>query len=275
MKCWKKVTAALMAALALVGMTGCAKPSPGQLITGAQQRMAKVNSMRMTMDIKLELAEELSAVGLSMTMDADIIQKPEAKTKASLQINSFMDAAVLEMYSWTQDGTQYVGISADGTNWQKTKALENPGASSVQALDPSQMGEMLNSYLDSLKNFVIEGEEQIEGKDAYKITGKISAEEIKNMMSSVSQGMDIPLSGEIPISIWIGKKDGLPLQYYIDLASLINPTAQEATGESAELVKEFSMTITIPEYGIADFEIPAQVQNASETGSDGTQQTIL
>ena len=83
MKCWKKVTAALMAALALVGMTGCAKPSPGQLITGAQQRMAKVNSMRMSMDIKLELAEELSAVGLSMTMDADIIQKPEAKTKAS------------------------------------------------------------------------------------------------------------------------------------------------------------------------------------------------
>ena len=166
MKCWKKVTAALMAALALVGMTGCAKPSPGQLITGAQQRMAKVNSMRMSMDIKLELAEELSAVGLSMTMDADIIQKPEAKTKASLQINSFMDAAVLEMYSWTQDGTQYVGISADGTNWQKTKALENPGASSVQALDPSQMGEMLNSYLDSRKNFVIEGEEQIEGKDA-------------------------------------------------------------------------------------------------------------
>ena len=95
------------------------------------------------------------------------------------------------------------------------------------------------------------------------------------MMSSVSQGMDIPLSGEIPISIWIGKKDGLPLQYYIDLASLINPTAQEATGESAELVKEFSMTITIPEYGIADFEIPAQVQNASETGSGGTQQTML
>lgn len=127
-----------------------------------------------------------------------------------MQINSFMDAAVLEMYSWTQDGTQYVGISADGTNWQKTKALENPGASSVQALDPSQMGEMLNSYLDSLENFVIEGEEQIEGKDAYKITGKISAEEIKNMMSSVSQGMDIPLSGEIPISIWIGKKDGCP-----------------------------------------------------------------
>ena len=165
MKCWKKVTAALMAALALVGMTGCAKPSPGQLITGAQQRMAKVNSMRMSMDIKLELAEELSAVGLSMTMDADIIQKPEAKTKASLQINSFMDATVLEMYSWTQDGTQYVGISADGTNWQKTKAVGNPGASSAQALDPSQMGEMLNGYLHSLKNFVIEGEEQIEGKD--------------------------------------------------------------------------------------------------------------
>lgn len=35
------------------------------------------------------------------------------------------------------------------------------------------------------------------------------------------------------------------------------------------------MTITIPEYGIADFEIPAQVQNASETGSGGTQQTML
>ena len=113
--------------------------APGSSLRARSSAWQKVSSMRMSMDIKLELAEELSAVGLSTTMDADIIQSLRQKPKASLQMNSFMDAAVLEMYSWTQDGTQYIGISADGTNWQKTKAVGNPGASSAQALDPSQM----------------------------------------------------------------------------------------------------------------------------------------
>ena len=91
---------------------------------------------------------------------------------------------------------------------------------------------MLNGYLDSLKNFVIEGEEQIEGKDAYKITGKISAGDIKNMMSSVSQSMDISFGEKFPLSILDRQKDGLPCNITSIWPASSIPRHREATGRT-------------------------------------------
>ena len=163
----------------------------------------------------------------------------------------------------------------DGTGWQSQTV-------SAADLDQYDFSTDMNLYLTGDYGFEEAGTEAVDGANAYKYTGAITGDEMKELMlasgamNSVSQlGLDttqvdsmLDGLGDLAINLWIDEATLYPVKYEIDMTDAMNTLMTnmvEAMGEQGEGVSmsipKMTMSMTCSNYNAAtDFTVPEEAK---------------
>lgn len=257
--------------------------SAADLLADAQEKINGVKSMSAVMNMEMDMDVEANGEKQSMQTVTDmnmVYFKDPLKLKAEMKMDmGEAGSTSAQIYAEMDDEGKYTMYMGDGTNWQ---------AQSVQLTDLEQYdaASNMNNYLDESYNFEMAGTEQVNGKDAYKLEGKITGDDMKEAMLS-SGALDSLSSlnvdsaqlesmldglGDIPITMWIDKESGYPSQYDMDMSDVMSSLMSKIVESMGEQTEGFSMNVskmkikmTCSDYDAAeDFEIPKKAKKAKK-----------
>lgn len=252
-------------------------------LAAAQEKMQEVSSMNAKM--VLEMNMEASAEGETNTMES--VTKMDmacfydpVKIKMDIDIDAGEDG--------TTTTTSYVEQGKDGEYTMYVNSGSDWIAQSVSADDIVQYdaADNMKMYLDDEYNFEQAGTEQVDGADAYKYTGSITGEDMKEaivgsgaldslsslgMDASAMDGMMDDLEG-MPITLWIDQESLYPVKYEVDMTSVMDSLMAgilESMGDQAQGVSmsipKMTVSLTCSDYNEAeDFKIPAEAKKAAK-----------
>jgi len=254
--------------------------SAADILADAQEKMKGVKSiaakMVMEMDMDMEANGEKQSVQSVTNYDMDCIYDP-LKIKIDMSMDMGQTGSTsMQMYAQEKDGKYTLYIS-DGTQWQSQSVqLEDLGRYDAAA--------SMEEYLNENYNFEVAGTEQVDGKNAYKLTGKITGDDMKDTMLS-SGALDslntlnidssqidslIDGLGDIPVIIWVDEQSSYVLKYDMDMSEVMStllPKLIESMGEQAEgltmNISKLKMEMTCSDYdAVEDFSIPKEAKKA-------------
>jgi len=279
MRKMQRVAALIAAAVLTLGLAACGG-SGGQTggtdpLVAAQANMNAAASMdaAMTMNMTMEMAGETMETVTSM--DMSLFTDPmRMKVEATTEMAG--ESAVISVYAEQAEDGSYMMYMNDGTDWYST-------AASAEELEQYEVNQSMSAYIDSASSFKQEGTETVEGVSAYKYTGVITGENMKEVMlesgalDSVSSlglsesQLEEMLSGlsDIQVTLWISEDDLYPVRYDMDMTAVMDGLMQAVLagmGDQAE-----NMTISIPEMTLSmtcsnfnnatEFSIPDEAKN--------------
>lgn len=276
MKKSNRIAALIAAAILSLGLTACGGGDVnGQdPLAAAQANMSAASSMdaSMTMCMEMEVAGESfkTVTSMDMTMFAEPMRmKVEATTEAAGQ------SVAISIYAEEAEEGSYTMYMSDGANWYSTTA-------DPEDLDQYEVNQNMSAYIKSASSFKQEGTETVDGVSAYKYTGVITGENMKDVMlesgaldSLSTLGVDdsqledmLSDLGDIPVTLWISEEELYPVRYDMDMTAIMDGLMQsvvESLGEQAEgltmSIPEMTLTMTCSHFNNATpFSIPDEAR---------------
>lgn len=256
-------------------MTGCGGPkkvTAQSLLEGAQAKTEAANSMegKMTMEMTIE-SEDMAALGGSMALSMDMDMQTTTDPVASYMTGS------VNMMGFGMDMDIYTVVE-DGKLCNYMKVMDQW---MVQRLDfdESMMEAVDSSAKDLLKNIdsltLAEETKDVDGKEAYIISGTIEGEDVQNLMNSATSSLggvmgntdQIDLSGmTVDVEYAVGKEDGLPIYTNMKFGGM------KSSAEGVE-VNISDMTANLTYTGFGTVESIAVPQEAIDNAQDITELT--
>ncbi len=249
----------------------------------AQKNIAKVTnmdaSMVMEMDMELGANGETQTMESVTTMDMSTFSDP-VRLKMDMNVKASVagqeTTQQMSVYADTlEDGTCMMYLF-DGTSWY---SQEGATAQDIAQYDASTD---MAAYLNGNYNFEQAGTEQVDGANAYKYTGKITGDEMKEVilssgaldqlsslgMSSADLDSMLDGIGELPINLWIDEATLYPVKYEMDMTDVMNTLMTNMVASMGEQAEGVSMSIpkmvismTCKNFNAAtDFEIPEEAK---------------
>lgn len=249
-----------------------------EVMAAAKEKMADIKSMNaksiVEMDMKVSAEGQEQSMQTVTTMDMTCSYNPMlAKIDMSMDMGE-LGKQESSMYMEEADGEYNLYVS-DGTSWQ---------AQTVPALTATQYdaANNMSNYMDD--SLQAAGTEKLDSGNAYKFTGTISGDKMKEVMNASgmmdslsSYGVDASqidslLSdvGGISVTYWIDEATSYPVKYEIDetevMNTLMSKAMESAEGQDASASIEFSkvtMQMTCSDFNAADaVTIPDEAKEA-------------
>ncbi len=278
MKRMNRIAAFLAAAILALSFTACGGSGVGgdkdplvaaQANMNAAKSMDATMTMNMTMEVAGETMETVTSMDMSLFTDP-MLMKVEATTAVAGQ------SAAISVYAEQAEDGGYMMYMNDGTNWYST-------AATAEDLGQYEVSQSMSAYIESASSFKQEGTETLDGVSAYKYTGVITGDNMKEVMlesgaldSMTSLGvtesqMEDMLSdlGDIQVTLWISVDDLYPVRYDMDMTAIMDGLMKgilEGLGDQAEgltmSIPEMTLTMTCSNFNNAtQFSIPDEAKN--------------
>lgn len=244
----------------------------------AQKNMMDVKSVDATMDMEMDMVvgangEEQTLESVT-TMDMSCIYDPLLmRMDITVDVGEAGSVTTNMYVENTEEGC--IMYSNDGTGWKSQEI-------SITAVDEYDFSTDMGAYLNGNYNFQEAGTEEIDGANAYKYTGTITGEEMKQLMlssgamNSVGQlGIDtsqvdgmLDDLGDLKVDLWIDEATMYPVKYEIDMTSAMDTLMSsliDAMGEQGEgltmSVPKLIMSMTCKNYNaVAEFSVPEEAK---------------
>lgn len=243
----------------------------------ALANMDTVNSMETKMVMNMDMVVSANGQEQSMesvtTMDMAWFNDP-LKIKMEMTVEAAGESTEMSVYGDEEDGT-YMMYVYDGSSWQSQEV----GKADLGEFDARE--NMLSSIGDG-SIYKAEGEEQVDGKNAYKYSYVMTGEETKQAMLSSgaldsvsSLGLDqsqldgmLDGLGDITTYVWIDAETLYPVKYEMDMTDVMDAlmvSLVEAMGEQAEglsmNVPKMEIVMTCSNFdNVADFSVPDEAK---------------
>lgn len=245
----------------------------------AQKNMTNVTSLDaktvMEMDMVIGANGEEQSLESVTTMDMSCFYEP-LRMRMEMTVDAGeAGSASTSLYAETDESGTCTAYMNDGTGWQSQTV-------SASDLDQYDFSTDMNLYLNGNYGFQEAGTEAVDGANAYKYTGAITGDEMKELMlssgalDSVSKiGLDttqvdsmLDGLGDLAINMWIDEATLYPVKYEIDMTDAMNTlmgNLVEAMGEQGEGVSmsipKMIMSMTCQNYNAAtDFSVPEEAK---------------
>lgn len=245
----------------------------------AQENMTSVTSLDaktvMEMDMVVSADGQEQSVESVTTMDMSCFYEP-LRMRMEMTVDAGEAGSVsTTLYAETDESGTCTAYMNDGTGWQSQTV-------SAADLDQYDFSTDMNLYLTGDYGFEEARTEAVDGANAYKYTGAITGDEMKELMlasgamNSVSQlGLDttqvdsmLDGLGDLAINLWIDEATLYPVKYEIDMTDAMNTLMTnmvEAMGEQGEGVSmsipKMTMSMTCSNYNAAtDFTVPEEAK---------------
>ncbi|MDL2220172.1 LppX_LprAFG lipoprotein [Eubacteriales bacterium OttesenSCG-928-N14] len=267
----KRIVALCIACLFALALTACngnnqgaANKTPEQLLEDALQKNREITSGKMGLGMDVELS--ILGQQMDMTIDMDVTYTAKKDMYMRMSTNMLGQDQTVEMYLMMQDDNSAMAYMGNNGQWVKqlVDASEMEGLLSEQAT-PS---ETLDNFVD-IKDLKLAGEENLNGKPAQKLTGKVSAAFLKEALAS--SGLDDLFGDEdfedlnAPVTLWIS--DGYIVRFDMDASDMMNQiytALMQGEGFQGELEVGMTYQITFSDFNTAVVEVPAEVQSAPD-----------
>ena len=245
----------------------------------AQKNMTSVTSLDaktvMEMDMVVSAEGQEQSVESVTTMDMSCFYEP-LRMRMEMTVDAGeAGSASTTLYAETDESGSCTAYMNDGTGWQSQTV-------SAAELDQYDFSTDMNLYLTGNYGFEEAGTEAVEGANAYKYTGAITGDEMKDLMlssgalDSVSKidldttQIDSMLDGleGLTINMWIDEATLYPVKYEIDMTDAMNTLMGNMVEAMGEQTQDMSMTIpkmvismTCSNYNAAtDFTVPEEAK---------------
>lgn len=244
----------------------------------AQENMTSIESLdavtTMEMDMVVSANGQEQSIESVTTMDMSCIYDP-----LQMKMDMIVDAgeagsATTSIYiENTDDGC--MAYMNDGSGWQSQEI-------SVADVDQYDFSTDMGLYLNGDYGFQAEGTEDVDGSSAYKYTGSIAGDEMKDLMlssgalNSVDQlGIDtsqvdsmLDGLGDLKIDLWIDEATLYPVKYEIDMTEAMDTLMNnivEAMGDQGEglsmSIPKMVIGMTCSNYnGVTEISIPEEAK---------------
>lgn len=248
----------------------------------AQEKIGSVTNMNYEMVMEMDMSVEANGEAQSMesvtTMGIAYFSDP-MRMKIDMKMDmGDLGSAEQSMYMEADESGTMTMYMNDGTGW----ISQELAAADIAQYDAR---ENMLSNMDSSYNYVEAGTEQIDGKNAYKYTGAVTGQAMKEMilssgaLDSLSQlgmgesDLESMMSdlGEIPVTLWIDEESLYPVRCDTDMTAVMSKLVGnmiEAMGEQAEGlavdITNMKMTMNCSDFNAAtEFEIPAEAKSVA------------
>lgn len=290
MKKNKRVFVWLMAAVIVLGIiSGCGKKkgeesteaavsmevSAAELVKKAQTVMNDASSVSGNMNLRMVMDYSAQGVeaSLEMTMNqkVEMTKNPEAShMSGTLGIN--LSGISMDMESYVvKDKDSYMTYTKTGSQWVKQST--QAGGTHVNA------AETLAILLKNESSLVLEGQEEKDGKQLYKVSGTVSGDELLEVISSAGDilGNDVDSNGDISaqVTMLIDAVSGIPAEMTMDFTESYNALIQANIAEQGfdeASVTEFVVAMSDYEFDkIETIAVPDEVIAAAvDMDAEGT-----
>lgn len=282
MKKGNRIRALFWAMVLAVSVTACKKEVDP--LEAAQKNLEKVSSMEAIME--MEMGIDMEAYGVTQSMELNTTMNMTAfydpailmKTDITMDINMGVLGQYsqdVNIYMETEEDGSYMVYTFDGASW----TAEEVPAEDVIQYDAS--GDMAAS-LSSSYNYQAQGIEELDGANAYKYSGRITGEDMREVLRSTGMlnqleqmgfdADDLELItdnlGDIPVDLWIDESTLYPVKYEMDMTAVLD-ALMTAMMESFGGLEE-GVSISVPKAAVsmtcyhynaaAAFEIPAEAK---------------
>lgn len=265
----KRTYLGALAALVALCLAACSGPDP---LAAAQETIRSATSM----DAKLEMAMDMDVAGEVLetvtTMEMSVFPS-RMKLDMSMEMG-LLGSLSATLYAEEAAEGGYTLYTYDGQQWHH----ETASASQLEEYDFS--GDMAY-YISCTPDLVQEGVEDLEGTAAYKYTGAISGDPMRDVMlqsgalDSLTASMNMDeetmasmldgLDG-IAVTLWISEEELCPLRLEMDMTaavhSLMGRILEEmgaAPGDGTVAVSRASLTLSCANLNNATgFTIPQE-----------------
>lgn len=259
---------------------GAPKEDAATALQMAMENMNEVTSMSYEMVLEMEMTADGQTVAMDTTATVDyIVEPPSMKLDMSMDMGAGLGSLHTEMYM-TQEADRYLlytGVDmGGGMQWTKQEMTD------MAALAQYDAKASFDTYLTGAERFQEKGVSTVSGANAVRYDGVISKDAVNEVMQAsgaLSQLTSLGISeadaaammtglGEIPISIWVGEENGLPVKYEIDMTAVMRELMDKMM-ESMGVQGGFSFdqmttSMTLSNInGVASIVIPEEVLNAA------------
>ncbi len=264
----KSIVSVLMIGLLTLGMlTGCGgggskEVTAESLLKDVQTKTEAMKSMEnhITANITMDTGEENGgAMDMTMEMDMQTTNDPMANyTKATISVSGM--SIDMEMYVMAEDDklATYVGVM---DQWMVER--EDFATDDAEALD-----EMASDLLANLDKVTLAEEtEEVDGKEAYIITGTIEGDDIQNVLGttealvgSMTGDGEMDMEGlSVDFKYAIGKEDSMPISVDYTFNGF-----DKLVDESGITISNFTMSMDYTAFDSVDaITVPQEVLDAA------------
>ena len=274
-----KVKKILAAAAALtIALCGCGNAQQDTaeieaLLAKAQETMATVESMAAEMTMEMDMGMEGET--LETTTVANILSQQEPlklKMDMYMVMSDGTQIDQMQMYAVEEDGHLHTYMAAEDIWYAETLELD--------ALNQYNAEE--NMDLDNITSFQSEGEEEVNGKTATKISGVIAGDAMEEAIADsglaasagsmgISEDMMADVYAELedlPVSLWIDA-EGYVLKYELDMTEMMQKIMTEsmkamgmAEEDIAVDIEKTSITMVCSDFNaVEEISIPEEAMS--------------
>lgn len=280
MKKMKRILAAGLALVLVLGLCACGGESPEEVMQKVMENSSALTSLRYEMEMETSMSVMDQSIEMNTFGTAACINAPiQMEMELTMDMGE-MGSGTTTVYMVEEDGlaTTYTGADMGDGNmiWQK------------QVMDIAQLEQYdaqasFDLYMNSAESFQEKGVETINDVKATRYDGVIKGEAMSEVLGSsgmLSQmsSLGIPLEqaeamftemGDLTVSIWVDKANYLPVKYEIDMTDMMQKMMSAILGEAQEsvgiTVDLMFMSMTILEVNsVEEIVIPEEALNAEE-----------
>lgn len=278
------LAALLLFAAVVLGGCGKEKVTAESLIKTASKRSENAKSVSADMNLDMKMNIKQSGISADFNIGADLSIEA-VKEPVSAHIDGTMSVDIagnsqessLESYLVDEDGTAVTYMGTDGS-WTKTEA----------ELSDDGMLSGLNSMLNDSMNYELQKEtEEVNGKEAYVLTGKVSGELMNELMGGLGSDMgavsaDIDWSKfEASVAVKLDKDSKQIVEVVMDCtdglsAVMEDALAQAGVSDAGVTVGKYALTMTNISYDSVDeIVVPDEVKNAAVSADEDSLEDFL
>lgn len=237
---WKRGCVVLGGGILALSMAGCGKVTSETLLKSMSENMTKEENYKLDMVMDLQAGGTVQGITVDMKMNMDMGMKINANPQVifgegaiTLDMLGMNQEMNMQMYT-TKDGDQTVSYSKlDEGEWQKEVSGD------IDEMIKSYDFEAVQELAGNLE--LAEKTEEVDGVECYALKGTLDGEALETMLKAALSIMDSStnLMGEadwtkmdLPVEIYISKKDKKPVKMSLDMKSMMLESMKGAeTGE--------------------------------------------
>lgn len=257
MKWTKKFSIAALALVATLSLASCSGQNAEAIMKTAQEKLNDVKSMSYEMKMDMDMSAEGQALKMTMTGKADCVVEPMALKMDMVMDMGELGSMPMQMYAQDKDGAYVLYSGMDMGTGTMTWTSQTVG--SMKDLMQYDAQASMDLYISSADSFKENGTESINGTEAVRYDGVISEKALNDVMTASgvmkqfsSLGMEtaeitemLTNLGDLPISIWVEKESGLPVQYTMDMTTMMQTMMEKAISSEAAAGQSTGDTVTV------------------------------
>ena len=219
------------------------------LLAQAKETMASVESMAAEMTMEMDMGMNGEVLETTTVANIRTQQNPlKMQMDMSMLMSDGTEIDQMQMYAVEQDGHLHTYMSSMDTWYAETLELGQ--------LDQYNAEENMDLYLDNITSMKAEGEEDINGAKAMKISGIITGDAMEEAIagsgltaSAESMGITEEMLAavyqelkDLPVSLWIDA-EGYVVKYELDMTEMMQKIMDASMKAMGAAESDISMDI--------------------------------